>query len=133
MTSTNEKLDQLLRVMERIAVPIPAIPAIPAIPQIPQIPAIPALVQYTADHDLLVEINTEVKGLKESFKKLTEKEDTHVTQYEFNERKKATDTLFTDHEERIRGNEVSITRIMTFGSAIIVITTIAQFVINLLK
>lgn len=130
MNMTNKdlelKIENLTRIIERVAVPIPAIPAIQAIPAIPAIPPLP---QYTGDHDLIVEINTEVKGLKEAFKKLAEKEDTHATKIEFFERMAVTDKIFNDHETRIRSNEVSITRILTWGTSMMFVLGLSEFLL----
>ena len=44
--------------------------------------------------------------------------------------KKDVDTVQTDHETRIRSNEKNITRILTFGSVIIIVVAVIEFLIN---
>lgn len=108
----------------------PPIPAIPAIQPIMPIPAIPPLPQYTGDHDLLVALDTRVKDLKDSVDKLVAREETHVTKELLNLNVAESKKVHEDHETRIRAGELSITRIQTWGAAVIVALTIGQFVVN---
>lgn len=54
------------------------------------------------DHDLLVELRTDMRAVKETLQTISEKEDTHLTKADFAEFVKANDIVHNDHENRIR-------------------------------
>jgi hypothetical protein len=66
--------------------------------------------------DTLAEVKADVKEMKKNY----------INQ----EQHKVLCDSNTDHETRIRGNETNITRIMTWGSALVVVIGILEFVIN---
>lgn len=98
-------------------------------PPIPAIPAIPPLPQYTGDHDLLVKLDTKVEGIMIDVKKLTDKEETHVAKIDYNDHIVATNKIHDDFEVRIRSNEVSITRILTWGTSMIFVLSLVEFAV----
>lgn len=65
------------------------------------------------DHDILIELRTKMGLLKD----------------DINEIKNGTARQISDHEGRIRKAEMNITRILTFGTIILVFIGILQFVI----
>ena len=67
-----------------------------------------------SDHDLLITMHEQIKGIKADIKEL----------------KDGTSIQLHDHETRIRNNETNITRIMTWGSAGVLILGIIQFIIG---
>lgn len=119
---SNYKLDHLISLMEKIAIPIPAIPAIPSIPAIPPIPAIVT----SGDHDLLTRLDTKVDQIQADVTVLKNQDRQNITQEQHQE----LCTKTTDHEMRIRSNESNITKIMTWGSAGIILIGIIEFALN---
>jgi len=113
---TAKRFDDISRILERMAVPIPAIPAIPAIPSIPAIP--PMGVFHSGDHDILTRLEENVginfKQVKDAIKELTD----------------GTKSQIEDHEKRIRENEKNITKIMTWGTALIIFMGVVEFFVN---
>ena len=67
-----------------------------------------------SDHDLLITMHEQIKGIKGDIKDL----------------KDGTSTKLTDHENRIRGLETSITAIKTYGAAGLILIGIAEFLIT---
>lgn len=119
---SNYKLDHLIALMEKVAIPIPAIPAIPSIPPIPAIPAIIT----SGDHDLLTKLDTKVDQIQADVTVLKNQDKNNITQTQHQDLCDKAE----DHETRIRNNESNITKILTWGSALILIIGIAEFVIN---
>lgn len=111
------KSDELAREFSRLTAIIekmtPPIPAIPPIPPILPIPAIPQII-LSDDHNLLIKLDTKVDALKDDIKMLSD----------------GTSTKINDHETRLRANEASITKILTWGTASIVILGVAEFILN---
>lgn len=122
--STNQKIDRLIEIIGRIAAPIPAIPAIQPIPPIPAIPPLAPI--NTADHDLLLRVDTKLATLQTSVDKLVIASGGYITRDEHNQVLKTE----SDQEARIRAIEKSVTIVMTWGSALVVGLSIAQFVIG---
>lgn len=114
MTNKDQQLDRLTQAIERLIAipPIPAIPAIPAILPIPPIPAIPPIV-VSEDHNLLIKLDAKVDGLKDDIKLLSD----------------GTTTTVNDHERRIRDGEKNITQIRTYGTALVFLIGIVEFLI----
>lgn len=92
------------------------------------------------DHDLLVELKTKMEDLKSDIKELKDNVAERVKTLEeekLNTRdsylvlhRKGVEDHFTDHEIRIRLNEEKLTKIMTYGSALIVVVGIVEFLIS---
>lgn len=116
-------LTRLTQIVERMTPPIPAIP--PILP----IPAIPPLPTYSNDHDLLTKLDTKVDILQTTVNDIAKREDTHVTVMSFNSHITDDDKIHADHETRMRGVELSVARILTWGSAVMVTLGLAEFVI----
>ena len=114
------KLDSLLKAMEKIAIPIPAIPAIPTIP-----PVLPS-----PDHDLLTKLDTKVDQIQTDVTTLKNQGNMYVTQDQHRELTKSV----SDHETRLRLTEKSITQIMTWGAVgIIVLGVIETLILRYVK
>lgn len=91
------------------------------------------------DHDTLIEIKTvqqtmlgELRDLKDGTSdRLKQVEDAKLDikdSYQFIY-KKNVDAVCQDHENRIRGTETNVTRILTWGSALLVLLGVVQFFI----
>jgi hypothetical protein len=89
------------------------------------------------DHDLIIEIKTvqqtmlgelrEIKdGTAQRIKTLEDAKLDIKDSYQFIY-KKNVDAVCQDHENRIRSNETNITRILTWGSALLILLGIAEF------
>jgi hypothetical protein len=89
------------------------------------------------DHDTLIEIKTvqqtmlgELRDLKDGTSdRLKQVEDAKLDikdSYQFIY-KKNVDAVCQDHENRIRANETSITRILTWGSALLILLGVVEF------
>lgn len=105
-----KEIERLSRIVERMTTPIPAIPAIPA----------------NGDHDLLVRLDTKMIELKIAVDKLTERDSDFITVRTFEAHLLKEQSL----EERTRTNEISITRIMSYGTALIFAVGISEFIIG---
>lgn len=105
------------------------------------------------DHDLLIELRTEMRGLRSDLKTLSDGLSTRVTNLE-NQKQDKIDAekesiricalaeskakeIFSiktdedkDHEVRLRIIESNVTKIMTWGSAAIILIGIAEFLIS---
>jgi hypothetical protein len=89
------------------------------------------------DHDLIMEVKTiqnvmlgEVREIKDgTAQRIKTLEDAKLDikdSYQFIY-KKNVDAICQDHETRIRSNETNITRILTWGSALLVLLGVAEF------
>lgn len=67
-----------------------------------------------SDHDLLITMHEQIRGLKDDIKEI----------------KDGTSLTLADHETRLRKSENSITRIMTWGSAGVLLLGILEFIIS---
>lgn len=72
------------------------------------------LAEYQNDHDLLVELKTEMRGLRDDFRDMKDGVKENVS----------------DHEDRIRSLEKTQTQVITWGSAGIVILGVAEFLLG---
>ena len=116
-SSTDKKLDRLAEVIEKLVnKPVPVAPIAPIAP------IAPVLQNYSCDHDLLTKLDTKVDQIQLDVTELKKDRNVYVTQPELNELGK----LVGDHEKRVRSLESQITRIMTWGSVILVGLTIVQ-------
>ena len=79
------------------------------------------------DHDLLQRLDTKVDQIQSDVTDLKKDKNNSVDQKEHFEVVKCVN----DHETRIRSNEKSITKIMTFGTIAVVLIGIIEFFINL--
>ena len=90
-----------------------------------------------SDHDLIIRLDTKMDGLSDQITKLDSGTSARITNLE-NEKlnindsypmlyKKRVDDNFLDHETRIRSNEINITRILTWGSILLVLLGVAEF------
>lgn len=78
------------------------------------------------DHDLIIQINTKLGQIQEDVTLLKNQDKQNVTQ----EQHQAVCTKADDHEVRIRSNETNITKIMTYGTAGVILLGIIEFVLN---
>lgn len=97
------EIQRLAAIVEKTAVPVPIIPT--------------AVAVVTGDHELLQRLDVKVDALKEDIKNMTE----------------GTSIKLNDHEARLRINESSITRILTYGSAGLILLGIIQFLLSYFK
>lgn len=107
------KIDSLIRAMERTTQPIPVAP-------------VASPVVHTGDHDLLTKLDTKVDQIQSDVTDLKKQNAYYVTQDMHNDVVK----LQADHEARIRILETAVTRVMTYGAAGLIILGIAQFLIG---
>lgn len=70
--------------------------------------------ENTNDHDLLIELRTEMRGLRNDVK----------------ENNLNFGTTIKDHETRIRGLESSVTKILTWGTIGMVVLGVVEFFIS---
>ena len=109
--STDEKLDKLLRAVEKRVVA----PIAPVLPVAPVAPVLPIL--NSGDHDLLLRleenVNLNFKQVKDAIKELND----------------GTTSKLEDHEGRIRQSETSITQVKTFGTALVIAVGIIETII----
>jgi hypothetical protein len=75
------------------------------------------------DHDILIELKTRMEDLKKAVQEIISRNELHITKVEFLEHLKAD----ADHEIRIRYLEKKSNQILTWGSAILLILTIINF------
>lgn len=116
------QLSRLTAIIERMTPPIPAI--LP-IPPIPPIPAIPPLI-HLGDHDLLIKLDEKVDAIQRTVDKMVEKEDSHVLLFDFNAHVIECTKLHSSLETRIRVLETAITKVMAWGSAVLVFSGILE-------
>jgi hypothetical protein len=90
-----------------------------------RIMTLPSL-QETNDHNLLIKLDTKVDQIQADVTTLKNQGTLYVTQADH----KAVCEIQQDHESRLRKDETNITRILTWGSAGIVILAIVEFIIN---
>lgn len=109
----SEKINRLIELMEKVA-ERPSAPIAPIAPIAPVAPVLPIIPPNPDDHNLLIRLDTKVDALKADIAVLSD----------------GTTVKINDHESRIRANEKSITQIMTWGSALIVVIGIAEFFLN---
>lgn len=126
MSKIESQIEQLTKAIERLI----ANPVAPIAPVAPVAPVLPIIPQYSGDHDLLVILNTKLEGIVIDVKKLTEKEDSHVTVTDHNLLIKANDLVHSDHETRIRSVETATTRIAIWGSVVLSVLTIVQILLK---
>jgi len=81
--------------------------------------------KHDDDHDLLIELKVQMSGLKEDIKELGNKTEAQVKVMS-----EGTVIDLSDHEKRIRELEKSVTRILTYGSAIIIVLTLLEFLLT---
>ncbi len=92
------------------------------------------------DHNMLVSLNTKMEGLKEDIAELKNGTSSRIAQLEqekVNTRdsypvlyKPKVEECLADHETRIRSVETSVTRVMTYGSAGIILLGIIEFILQ---
>jgi hypothetical protein len=92
------------------------------------------------DHDLLVQLNTKMTGLKDDIAELKNGTSSRIQQLEaekLNTRdsypvlyKAGVEEKLLDHENRIRSAETNITRILTWGLAGIMLIGVVEFAIS---
>lgn len=78
------------------------------------------------DHDILIELKTRMEDLKNAVKAISDRDELHITKAEFLEHLKAD----ADHEIRIRKNTDDITKIVTWGTALLVFLAFLEFLVN---
>ena len=101
--------------------------------------AIKVSVQNTsskADHDTLIRIETRMEGIKTDIKDLKDGTAKRIECLETGKLntcdsysklyKKDVETIQIDHENRIRSNEKNITRILTFGTILVILIGLAE-------
>lgn len=101
MKNIEQRFEQLLIAIEKLGAPIPAIPAVPAL-------------LGTLDHDLIIRLGEKIDGLKEDIKEL----------------KDGMTTKTEDHEKRIKSLEISVTKLFSYGTALIFVVGVVQFLIT---
>lgn len=93
----------------------------------PVAPVAPVLPVHTNDDALMANnisyIQRDITEIKGTLKEITT---THVTVGDFNEHIKKNELTHGDHETRIRSIETSVTRMMTWGSVILIMSTLIQ-------
>jgi|ERR1035437_599061 hypothetical protein len=107
------KIDDLTRAIEKLIAKEVAPVAVVA-PVAPVLPIAPVLNVNPEDHNLLIKLDGKVDALKDDIKVLND----------------GTTLRLADHETRIRLTEASITRIMSYGTALIIFVGIIEFLIN---
>lgn len=117
----------LLKEMMQIMRPEPVAPVAPVLPIAP--------LEYNKANDNVIGMAKDIEYLRGTVdrieKNLDKMTETHVTNADFNELVKTKDASHADHENRIRNLETSTTKILVWGSVILVLLTIAQFVLKL--
>lgn len=97
------EVERLARLVERMTVPIPSLPQVPS---------------PSTDHDTLVafraETVSELKNIRADIATLND----------------GTTKTLTDHENRLKGLEITTTKIMSYGTALVFIIGIAEFLIS---
>jgi hypothetical protein len=88
------------------------------------------------DHDLIVELRVRMEDLKLAIKDLTDGTSKRIESLECNKLnikdsypvvyKTGIENTINDHEGRLRKNEVNITKILTYGSVLVVLIPIAE-------
>lgn len=116
MRAVEVEIRRLASIVDRLTPPMPTTPAPPHI--------------YTGDHDLLVGLVETVRNLKDSVDKLLIREDTHVTKDLLGANVIEANKIHDDHELRIRSVEMGQTRTQTWGAALVIALSIAQFFLN---
>jgi hypothetical protein len=107
MTNTDKKLDLLTDAINKL-VNIPVAPVAPVAPVLPIAPILPI------DDSRLTRVEVKIDGIKDDIKTLND----GITKQ------------LGDHEIRIRLLEVSVTRIMSYGTALLFAVSIAQFLLS---
>jgi hypothetical protein len=124
-----QKIDKLADIVYKVANQ-PVAPVAPVAPVLPIAPIAPVFQQNSGDHDLLLafraESLVEFKTIKEALSKLQEATSVYITRSEFQEVVR----IQTDHESRTRLLETATTKIVTWGAAVLLIVSIAQFIIG---
>lgn len=92
------------------------------------------------DHDLLIEIKTRLEGLTNTIREEGDGIRSRVRDLEIgkldasdsypNHFKSIVDNQIKDHENRLRENSTAITKLMSYGSALIVLVGIFEFIIG---
>lgn len=116
-------LELMLKLMSA-AKPAPIAPVLPISPS-----------EYNKGSENIVGMAKDIEYLRKAvetistdLKKITE---THVTIVDFNDHTKMSDKTHTDFETRLREQSTRQTQILTFGSIVIFLTTVAQFILRL--
>lgn len=90
-------------------------------------PVAPILQNYSGDHDLIQRVDQKVDAIQADVSELKKSRDFYVTQSEHSDLTK----LVADHEIRVRKNTNDITKIQTWGAALIVLVGIAEALITI--
>lgn len=117
--ATDSQLKKLTQVIEKL-VNKQVAPVAPVAPIAPLAPINPF------DHDLLTRLDTKVDQIQLDVTTLKNQGTIYVTQTDH----KVVCEIQDDHEKRIRDNEKNITRVLTWGSALVVLIGIVEFIIN---
>jgi len=99
----------------------------PVAPVAPIAPVLPVVQPYSGDHDLLTKLDTKVDAMQITLDKITSGLDKNITP----EQHKELIQIVQDHETRIRENTKDITKVMTWGVALVVFLGVIEFVINM--
>lgn len=102
--------------------PEPVLPVAPVAPLAPVSSHDDALMANNISY-----IQRDIVEIKGTLKDITT---THVTVSDFNTHTKTNDIIHGDHETRIRNLETATTRILVWGSAIVILSTLAQAVLK---
>ena len=114
-----------LQMLMKLVTPAPVAPVLPVAP----------IIEYTKGSEGAIGMAKDIEYLRKAvddigkqLKDITEK---HVTISDFNEHVKISDRVHIDFENRMRVTETTQTRILTWGSIIIGLTTLAQIALKL--
>jgi len=117
-----EQVKRLALIVERMTPAIAPIPAIPAIPAIP-----PIIPPSSGDHDLLTKLDTKVDQIQSDVTDLKKQSNSSVTQAQFSEVVR----IQADHESRTRALESSVTKILTWGTSIMIIIGVGEALLQI--
>lgn len=129
INATEKKLDMLIQVVQKLLDnPVPTVtPISPIAPVAPVAPLLSTAVLHSGDHDVITALVVSVGNLEKKVDAIALQLDSKYTTIDEH---KVVVGIQTDHETRIRNNEVSITKIMSYGSALIVFVGILEFLIS---
>lgn len=109
---------ETLKMMMALLKPEPVAPVAPVAPLAPVSTHDDALMGADINR-----IKEDIKEIKDTLKEIGKN---YVTNDDYNSRNASTDKIHGDHETRIRNLETSTTRILVWGSVIIILSTLAQ-------